>query len=145
MYKQKGMTLLEVLAALVLVSIVMTLLIGIIINSQNNFNRQEATNLNTVDITLLLNKITSEIRKNPDAVLATTHELKIATETASPIIYTFDKENNILLRNGLTIASELSDFKIDPEELEDDILNLAITDSKLKVWEIKVVLRRGTE
>lgn len=151
MDRQKGMTLVEVLAALVLVSIVMTLLIGIIINSQNNFNRQKATNVNTVDITLLLNKITTEIRKNPDSVLAATHELKIASDSVSPIIYKFDKDNNTLSRNGLIITSGISDFEAEievPEESEEpknEILNLSITDSKLKVWEIKLVLRRGTD
>lgn len=138
--KQKGMTLIEVLAALVLVSIVVALLIGIIVNYQNNFNRQETKIMDTVDITILLNNITSDIRKAPDSVLVSSNELKIATESNAPIIYNFDPNTNTLSRNGIVTINNINEFNL---KLKEGILTLSIVNSKSEVWEIKMVLRRG--
>lgn len=139
--KEKGMTLIEVLAALVLVSVVVTLLIGIIVNSQNNFNRQETKNMNTVDITVLLKNITSDIRKTPESVLISSDELKIALDSDAPVIYNFDSDTNTLFRNGNVVANNINEFNL---KLQDDVLTLSIVNSDSEVWEIKSVLRRGT-
>lgn len=142
MNKQSGITLIEVLAALTLVSLVFTLVIGIVINSQNNFERQQSTNLNITDMTILLNKITSEVRRNPDSISVNTHELKINEGSESSIQYIFESETNTLLRNGIPQSSNVTDFTLTPD---DKILTISIKDFKSKVWETKIVLRRGTQ
>lgn len=141
MNNQKGITLIEVLAALVLVTIVFALVIGIVINSQNNYKRQQSINLNTADMTILLNKMTSEIRKNPDSISATSKKLIITPKTGSPISYLFDSTSNTLSRNGVAQSKKLTDFN---SAIEEGILTLTIKDSNAKVWETKIVLRRGT-
>lgn len=142
MNKQSGITLIEVLAALTLVSLIFALVIGIVINSQNNFERQQSINLNTADMTILLNKITSEVRKNPDAISVNIHELKINEGSESSILYIFDSETSTLLRNGIPQSSNITNFTL---VLENTVLTIAIEDFKSKIWETRIVLRRGTE
>lgn len=142
MNKQSGITLIEVLAALTLVSLIFALVIGIVLNAQNNFEHQQSANLNIADMTILLNKITSEVRRNPDAITVNTHELKINEGSESSIQYIFDSETNTLLRNEIPQSSNVTDFTLAPDN---KILTISIVDVKSKVWETKIVLRRGTE
>lgn len=61
---QKGLTLLEVLAAVTIISIIIVLLYGILFNSKEQYNSQTEKNEQLSDISYALKVITKDIRKS---------------------------------------------------------------------------------
>lgn len=142
MNNQKGITLVELLAAIVLLSLISVLVISIVIQSQNTYKRNQLTNVTTTEISFLINSITGDIRQNPEDIVTEENVLTISPTNESPIVYRFDSGQSTLKRNNQIIISNVRDFTID---IKDGIMKLELKDSNEKVWTSTIGIRTGGE
>lgn len=143
MNNQKGVTLVELLATLVLLSLVTVLLISIIVQSQNTYKRSQLTNVTTTEITFLINSITRDIRQNPENISSEGDVLTISPSDGAPIVYSYDPGQLNLNRNNQTIISNVHDFKSPP--IKDGFIKLELKDSNGKTWKSTIAIRTGGE
>ena len=101
-HNEKGITLVEVLAVTVLTGVIVTLIIGVHLYSQKQFDHQRNDALHLTDITLIAHEITKEIRTADIAHIDSTliefmdsnkYELKgdVIYKNDSPYIYDIAK------------------------------------------------------
>ncbi|WP_404406289.1 prepilin-type N-terminal cleavage/methylation domain-containing protein [Jeotgalibacillus malaysiensis] len=141
MRNERGFTLTELLAVLALVSLISVFAIGIITQAGSNAEQQQEDSLSTRKVTFALQSITTDIRKHPRDIEVQAAVLTIPTGDA-PIVYSYDEESQELLRNGRSILNKVGEFSV---ILDEDTLNILITDTASKEWETQIVLRKGTD
>lgn len=66
--RQDGVSLVEVLAVIVIISLIFTLIFSVLTNGQKQHNSQQAKNQSQQNIAYALKVITKEIRENPNNV-----------------------------------------------------------------------------
>jgi len=110
---QKGLTLLEVLAAVTIISIIIVLLYGILFNSKEQYNSQTEKNEQLSDISYALKVITKDIRKS-----GTLPEIKQNDEKKIYKIgdeeYIYDNSVKKVTRNGVIFIQQIINFDITP-------------------------------
>lgn len=113
----KGVTLIELLAALALLSIVVLLASSIQIFGQNQTKNQTTEIQNQSNLRLAINMITKDIRRAKSGaenviVSVPNTELQINTinNNTPPIKYKLDK--NILLKDDQPLVSNIKEFKL---------------------------------
>lgn len=116
---QKGVTLVEVLASVVLMGIVAILIFNIHAESQDQYNRQSSKSQQLREISYVLKVITKDIRKN--AFIITDDETKENTESGKTIYtafevgeheYRFDKQRQKITLDGSDFALNIQNFYI---------------------------------
>ncbi|ALS74808.1 hypothetical protein AUC31_06035 [Planococcus rifietoensis] len=142
MSNQKGITLVELLAAITLLSIVSVLVMSIIIQSQNTYKRNQLTNMTTTEMSLLINTMTRDIRQHPQQVAVVSNVLTISPPNEDPIVYRFDSAQDELKRNNQVVISNVHDFTI---AIEEGIMKLELEDSNEKEWTSTIAIRTGGE
>lgn len=142
MSNQKGITLVELLAAITLLSIVSVLVMSIIIQSQNTYKRNQLTNMTTTEMSLLINTMTRDIRQHPQQVAVASNVLTISPPNEDPIVYRFDSVQDELKRNNQVVISNVHDFTI---AIEEGIMKLELEDSNEKEWTSTIAIRTGGE
>lgn len=142
MSNQKGITLVELLAAITLLSIVSVLVMSIIIQSQNTYKRNQLTNMTTTEMSLLINTMTRDIRQHPQQVAVVSNVLTISPPNEDPIVYRFDSAQEELKRNNQVVISNVHDFTI---AIEEGIMKLELEDSNEKEWTSTIAIRTGGE
>lgn len=142
MSNQKGITLVELLAAITLLSIVSVLVMSIIIQSQNTYKRNQLTNMTTTEMSLLINTMTRDIRQHPQQVAVVSNVLTISPPNEDPIVYRFDSAQDELKRNNQVVISNVYDFTI---AIEEGIMKLELEDSNEKEWTSTIAIRTGGE
>lgn len=142
MKNQRGITLVEVLVTLALLSVLSSIVISITINTQNTFKRQEEVNYTTANLTMLLNSITTEVRMYPANVSVESGELRITPPSLPEIIYSHDATTHTLSRDGIPQLTGIEEFQL---SLEGAALTVTIRDMKAKTLETRIVLRRGNQ
>lgn len=142
MSNQKGMTLVELLAAITLMSLVSVLLISIIVQSQNAYKRSQLTNLTTTEISYLINSITRDIRQSPENVTVENNKLIILPNDGSTIVYFQEVATLKVKRNSQDIISQVKDFTV---SADGGSIDLEVVDSNSKAWTSTIVIRTGGE
>lgn len=133
--RQSGMTLVEVLATTVLVSIVLIFISSLLIFIQKQFSTQKTDIKQLHDVTYVSQVVLKDIRKSDQRPVKTGNRLKIGKN-----IYIHDQENNTVRRNNTMISDEIVTFNIEMERETDAVHLLLISTSKQKV-ETTIMLR----
>lgn len=103
--QQNGLTLVEVLATILIFSIVSLLVLSIISNSRLHFSQQNDKNRDLQNIAYALKVLTKEIRQHPDDIVVGTNEI-----TVGGVHY--EKVDTNLLRNSQHFISGVKDFQV---------------------------------
>lgn len=103
--KNHGVSLVEVLAVIIILSIVGVLLFSIISSGQKQYSNQSTINQELTGISYALKVITKEIRQNPGkiGIDSTLNELKINDVT-------YQLEGTSLMRDRVIFVSNIEEF-----------------------------------
>ncbi|RJF32065.1 hypothetical protein D4741_20045 [Pseudoalteromonas gelatinilytica] len=140
MRNQRGITLVELLAVITLLSLVSLLIIGIIIQAQGTYKRNQVTNFTTTEISLLVNSVTRDIRQFPEGVSVSNEMLNIQTSDGEIITYKFDSVESSIKRNDNTLLRSVTEFV---PILNDGLVTIEIKDNSGKKWTSTIVIRKG--
>lgn len=140
MRNQRGITLVELLAVITLLSVVSLLIIGIIIQAQGTYKRNQVTNFTTTEISLLVNSVTRDIRQFPEGVSVSNDMLNIQTSDDEMITYKFDSVESSIKRNDNILLRSVTEFV---PVLNDGLVTIEIKDNSGKKWTSTIVIRKG--
>lgn len=135
----KGITLVELLAAIVLASIVMLIVYSVLMSGTKQYKSQLEKNNQLTDISYALKMITKDIRKTEDPQIINNSKIEL-----NGINYSLD--GNTINRNGVVIASSIKRFHVTSENnkwiIEIESSNGAGVE---KTEKTEVYLRKGDE
>lgn len=109
--KERGMTLIEVLAVIIILSIISILLFSILNRSNTIYHQQSINNEELNDAAYILKVLTKEIRKNSVVVVISKTELKIGNS-----YYVFHKNDKKITKDGKIQFSNIEDFEVTRKE-----------------------------
>lgn len=104
---QKGLTLVELMAVIVIMSIIFILISRIQLTSSEQYTLQTEKNNQLTDLSYTLKVITKDLRKSGKAP-----EINGNTYTIGSEIYVFDAATNSLSRNETILAHPITAFTI---------------------------------
>lgn len=140
MKNQRGITLVELLAVITLLSVVSLLIIGIIIQAQGTYKKNQVTNFTTTEMSLLVNSITRDIRQFPEGVSVSNEMLNIQTSDGEMISYKFDSVESNIKRDDNILLRSVTEFV---PVLNDGLVTIEIKDNSGKEWKSTIVIRKG--
>ena len=144
---EKGITLVELLASIVLAGIVMVLIYSVLMTGTKQYKDQLEKNKQLTDVSYALKIITKDIRKTENPRLISNSEIDL-----NGIIYL--KNGNTITRNGVIIARSIEKFKVDDGSDDEDVkqdennVKWSIEIKIINQQEIKkteIYLRKGDE
>ena len=144
---EKGITLVELLASIVLAGIVMVLIYSVLMTGTKQFKDQLEKNNQLTDVSYALKIITKDIRKTENPRLISNSEIDL-----NGIIYL--KNGNTITRNGVIIARSIEQFNVDDGSDDEDVkqdennVKWSIEIKSINQQEIKkteIYLRKGDE
>lgn len=103
---EKGITLVELLAAVVLASIVMLLVFSVLMSGTKQYKNQLEKNNQLTDISYALKMITKDIRKTENPRIISKSEIELNG-------INYSKVGNTIIRNGDVIARDIEMFFVD--------------------------------
>lgn len=103
----RGFTLVEVLAVIVIGAIITVAISSILINATTQHTNQQADTRQLQDISYALKVVTKDIRKSKDIDAS---GALIRVKDDMEIRYQFDKNTNSILRDGEILATGVEDF-----------------------------------
>ncbi|SEM51711.1 Type IV pilin N-term methylation site GFxxxE [Paenisporosarcina quisquiliarum] len=103
---EKGITLVELLAAVVLASIVMLLVFSVLMSGTKQYKNQLEKNNQLTDISYALKMITKDIRKTENPQIISKSEIELNG-------INYSKVGNTITRNGDVIARDIEIFFVD--------------------------------
>lgn len=112
---EKGVTLVEMLAAISITALIVLMITSTHIFVQNQFNnqRQELDQIN--DLTYVLKLITNDFRKTPPAAIVVTDEHNLLLDSDH---YSWDIAEEALYKNGQIIVRQIESFFVTEHEQE---------------------------
>ncbi|MFJ3387385.1 type II secretion system protein [Lysinibacillus sp. NPDC086135] len=115
-YNERGMTLLEVLAVTIIVTLVSIVLMSILTNGKTSSDKQMKSSVQLSDATYILKVVTKDTRKSTEII---TKDLDDRTEyiltnnqNNQKYNYVFHRNNQTIARDDEIIAVNVLDFKI---------------------------------
>ncbi|RNF41273.1 prepilin-type N-terminal cleavage/methylation domain-containing protein [Planococcus salinus] len=142
MESEKGITLVELLAALVISSIIVVLAMNIFSTGQNQYNSQNIKVEQLNDVRYALKVITKEIRQADKVEIEDPH-LKLGTD--SSVIFTF--EDGEILHNGVPLLLGIQEFPFEKDEKDNRILIIKVKSSeqkgKMQQLQTEIYIREG--
>lgn len=102
---EKGITLVELLAAVVLASIVMLLVFSVLMSGTKQYKNQLEKNNQLTDISYALKMITKDIRKTENPRIISKSEIELNG-------INYSKVGNTITRNGDVIARDIELFNV---------------------------------
>ena len=121
---EKGITLVEVLAVIIIGSIIMLLIFNVHLFSQKQYKSQSEKSRHLYDVTYAAKVITKEIRK-AEKVTVKDNMLTLTLNESNETI--FEWGNNAIVKNGNPFILEISKF-----EVERDVQKLVIAIESIK-------------
>nr|WP_106784510.1 prepilin-type N-terminal cleavage/methylation domain-containing protein [Lysinibacillus timonensis] len=106
---QKGITLIELLAVIILLGVITSSIFGLLISGNQNYERQTDENQQLDEISYVLKQVTKDIRQSNVA------SVKSNTFTLDSITYHFDRNTQTLKRNGRILSSTIKSFQVTQE------------------------------
>lgn len=131
---QTGLTLLEILAATVLLGLIISSVFGLLISGNKSFDRQSNENRQLNELSYVLKQITKDVRQSSTVQLSSN---SIALDTAT---YSFDENTQSLIRSGQVLSSSIKSFQVTQNTNQ---LYIQITNKLGKTVQTTVVLRSG--
>lgn len=151
MNNQKGITLIELLAVLVIISIFSLLIINFIISSQRTYTSQQAESFQLAETTIFFNMVLTDIKQNPNAVNIDSNMITINNGNIDSISYRFDSSKKVVVRNGTVVLNGVKSFEPklgndvgDPtDSKENNKVLIQITNLNNEKYETIYYLRKG--
>ncbi len=116
---QSGLTLVEILAVIVIISFLAIIILNIQVKSSNQFNQQFSRNQQLNEISYVLKTITKDIRKtNSITLINQTNNQNDQKETIFTGInvnskkYEFDKQSKSIKLNEIFFAKQIEEFSV---------------------------------
>lgn len=136
---EKGITLVELLAALVLASIVMLLVYNVLLSGTKQYKTQLEKNNQLTEISYAFKMITKDIRKTEKPEIISSSKIKLND-------INYSQDGNTITRNGVVIASSIEHFQITKsgDKLVIEIESLKQTGVK-KTEKTEIYLRKGDD
>ncbi|WP_286927058.1 MULTISPECIES: PulJ/GspJ family protein [Lysinibacillus] len=131
---QHGMTLVEVLAVLVIVSIISVLLFNILGSSTSTHQKQSTKNEELRNASYALKLITKDFRR------ARNFDESTYTFTIDSQSYVYTISNNTITRNGETVANNIESFSL---SYVNNILTVNLKSQNGKEISTNLSLRKG--
>ncbi|MGG0663666.1 type II secretion system protein [Viridibacillus arvi] len=132
---EKGVTLVEILATIVITAIVATLIFNVQLSSSKQYDKQLKKNQQLNEVSYVLKVITKEMRKTTDISSINTG-IKIKNDE-----YKFDVNTNSIIKNHEPFATNIGEFMV---EYKDNSWNIKIKNLDGKTVETKIVVRSGS-
>jgi prepilin-type N-terminal cleavage/methylation domain-containing protein len=132
---EKGVTLVEILATIVITAIVATLIFNVQLSSSKQYDKQLNKNQQLNEVSYVLKVITKEMRKTTDISSINTG-IKIKNDE-----YKFDVNTNSIIKNHEPFATNIGEFMV---EYKDNSWNIKIKNLDGKTVETKIVVRSGS-
>ena len=133
---QKGLTLVEVMAVIAIMSIIFIMICNIQSTSNDQFTMQTEKNNELTDLSYTLKVITKDMRISGKAPEINGNTYRIGSE-----IYVFDAATNSLLRNETVLAQPITVFTI--ESITSKKYKISITSPNDHI-DTEIVIRSGT-
>lgn len=122
MYKnEKGITLVELLAVLAIMSVVIALISSVHLFGQRQYRDQSETIEHQTEVRIVIAQLTRDIR-NATIDTTTINENNLLFDTNN---YTFNAPN--LYRNGVLLSSKLNEFIVEVDQSETSKLNIHVS------------------
>ncbi|KGR79653.1 PulJ/GspJ family protein [Ureibacillus manganicus] len=109
----QGLTLIEILAALAITSLITILIFNVFIQSQNAYYQQAGQNEQLLSNTLILKELTREIRKTDTVKIEKDSNGNHLLVINNHLSYQWDSANKILYKNGSLFAKQIDEFIVD--------------------------------
>lgn len=138
MKNERGVTLVELLAAITIISIVFIFLVSIQVIIQNQYKKEMKNTSQLTDITIAMKSITKDLRSAEGITIPNDRYLIIENFSENDVEYIL--EDNILKRNGSSYVYELKSFYV--EEKEEKIVFIKLESESGKILETEVAIRR---
>lgn len=137
MKNEKGITLLEIIAALSILSVILLATFSLMSQSKSEHDVQLKHNQALSQNSYILKQITSDIRESKD-ITSNHGEIIMSKLNSVQTTYKFDKDNNILYRNDTTLADDLKSFDI---YFYNKAVNIQIANVRNEVFNTSIYLR----
>ncbi|MDE0583196.1 prepilin-type N-terminal cleavage/methylation domain-containing protein [Planococcus sp. A6] len=141
MLNDRGISLVELLAVLAIGSIILSLVIGIMVNGQKTYSQQTHSAEQLTELRYAIKVITKEVRS---AEKLTIVEDRLVVQSSGRIV--FELRNGQLWQDGSVLAERISELKF---EVEDRILAISMetdgTIGKKQEVNVQIYLREGVE
>ncbi|MEK4759306.1 prepilin-type N-terminal cleavage/methylation domain-containing protein [Viridibacillus sp. FSL E2-0187] len=132
---EKGVSLVEILATIVLTAIVATLIFNVQLSSSKQYDKQLNKNQQLNEVSYVLKVITKEMRKTTD-ISSINDGIKIKN-----VEYKFDESTESITKNAEPFASQIKSFSV---KKEDSAWHIIIENLDEKKVETKIVVRSGS-
>jgi len=142
---QYGLSLVEVLATLAIMSIIALTLFSVITSSKVQHNKQSHANKQINDASFALKLITKDIRKYPNNIIAndTSLSISIDSDSTETIVYSFEDTEKTINKDGVPFVSDIEVFKAIPcESGLSDCTFIEIGNNE-KTVSTEIILRKG--
>ena len=111
LFNNRGFTLVEVLAVIVILGIVSTILMNILVSSSKTNNKQLSNNEQLTELSYVLKLLTKDMRRT---ITYDPNNLTFKNEDNSvQYTYSFNSVNNTVSRNNEVIATNITSFTLD--------------------------------
>ena len=120
---EKGLTIVEVLAVIIIGSIIMLLIFNVHLFSQKQYKSQSEKSRHLYDVTYAAKVITKEIRK-AEKVTVKDNMLTLTLNESNETI--FEWQNDTIMKDGNSFILEISKFEVERDEDDDRKFTLAI-------------------
>ncbi|MHA6259348.1 PilW family protein [Sporosarcina sp. CAU 1771] len=134
---EKGLTLVEVLAVIVIGALIIILISNTHLFGQKQYKNQSGKAEGLYDISYALKVITKEIRKSETPIWLSDTEFSL-----DDVIYKFDKANESITSNGSVLVKDITDFEIE-ETNPNSKWKISIVNKSNKKVETQIVIKRG--
>lgn len=141
MLNDRGISLVELLAVLAIGSIILSLVIGIMVNAQKTYSQQTHSAEQLTELRYAIKVITKEVRSAEKMTIA---ENRLVVQSGGRIV--FKLRNGQLWQDGSVLAERISGLNF---EMEDRVLAISMetdgTTGKKQEVNVQIYLREGVE
>ena len=134
-FNQKGLTLVEVLAIIAIMSVLLIILSNIQLTCKEQYTMQTEKNNQLTDLSYTLKVITKDIRKSGKAP-----QISGNTHTIGSDIYRFNASTNTLTKNDAVLAHSITALTIEPITSKKYKISITSTNESI---DTQIVIRSG--
>ena len=138
---EKGLTLVEVLAVIIIGSIIMLLILNVHLFSQKQYKSQSEKSRHLYDVTYAAKVITKEIRKADERGIANVDSKRDHIKLTDSIEYKYNAVNKTIENKDGTVF--VKDIQLFIVNRSDDRVELKIISKTGEKVETRIVLRKG--
>ncbi|TXL62480.1 hypothetical protein FHP05_11780 [Cerasibacillus terrae] len=130
---EKGLTLVEILATTVLLSIIIIFISSLLMFAQKQFSAQTEDTEELFDVTYVSQMILKDVRKATEKPIVSENKVEVNQQA-----YEFIEHSKTLEKNGVPISKDITSFTV---ELEEDKFSLSLISQTNKKVETMIMIR----